>query len=935
MHSKRLAAVSTAIILLGASLFLAGCPVGSKVDGETEVEGEADGEAEADGDGEPDADGEPAADGGLTEEDIEVLREQGQEEGWTFEVALNPVTTYPLDQIVGDNESELPAAPEKMFEKDGVIPAKQGQLPASFDWGGHAELPPVRAQGTCGSCWSFATNGVVESLIAIVDGVQRDLAEQYLISTNTLDWGCDGGNRAFLFYDNAETSCGRTGAVMEADFPYSAVEEEADCPYDIAYRLESWGYVANENPSVEQIKQAIKDFGPVYVSVTADTAFQAYSEGIYNRPAETDQTNHGVVLVGWDDDQGTDGVWLLRNSWSGGWGESGYMRIEYGAANVGRWATYAVYADFESPEGEDEGEGECAIDSEAPVITACPDDLGPLDLDSNCEVAIPDLTPGVTATDNCGIPTITQSPAAGTAISVDAHVIFTATDGGGLTDTCQITLTVAPCEGEEGESEGESAEGEPADEGELGIAWSTHLGGQFDEYGLGIAVDSSANIFVTGATYSSGWVSGGWDTGFASEGEEEEGERERDWDGFVVKLTPSGAHVWSSYLGGSENDSGRGIAVDDAGNVFVTGETESSDWVSGGWDITYGYGLGAASDGFVVKLTSSGAHAWSSYLGGPFRDGGKGIAVDGDGSILCTGNTYSSGWVSGGWDTTYQYGAGFVVKLTSSGAHTWSSYFGGSDHDGGTGIAVDTSGNVLVTGYTHSSGWVSGGWDTTFEDGEGEEESGKDGFVAKFSATGAHVWSSYLGGSEEDLGRGIALDGSGNVLITGTTESHDWVSGGWNTTFGGGDGEEEGEREQEGGEEEEERERDGFVVKLSPSGTHAWSSYVGGSGWDEGQCIAVDGSGNVLVAGITRSRGWVSGGWETVQHGAGFVARLTSSGAHIWSSYLTDKVYGITVDAGRNVLATGQIGEYDRATDRWDNDAFVVMIADSGGGGDG
>ncbi|MCP4589351.1 MAG: hypothetical protein GY842_01270, partial [bacterium] len=154
------------------------------------------------------------------------------------------------------------------------------------------------------------------------------------------------------------------------------------------------------------------------------------------------------------------------------------------------------------------------------------------------------------------------------------------------------------------------------------------------------------------------------------------------------------------------------------------------------------------------------------------------------------------------------------MKLTSSGEHVWSSYLGGNHDDDGLGIAVDASGNVLVTGSTSSSGWVSGGWDTTYDGGnEGEWEEGEhrpdyDAFVAELTPSGAHVWSSYLGGNGSELGYGIVADGSGNILVAGSTSSSGWVSGAWDTTHNG--------------------ESDGFVVKLGEYG----------EGEDEGECAA-------------------------------------------------------------------------------------------------
>jgi len=317
-----------------------------------------------------------------------------------------------------------------------------------------------------------------------------------------------------------------------------------------------------------------------------------------------------------------------------------------------------------------------------------------------------------------------------------------------------------------------------------------------------------------------------------------------------VKLSSSGAHLWSSYLGGAYKDSGYGITVDGGGNILVTGATESSDWVSGGWDTSHG----GFDDGFVVKLSGSGSYLWSSYLGGSHNDYGRGIAVDENGNALVTGRTQSSGWVSGGWDTSHNFFFdGFVVKLSSSGSHLWSSYLGGSSYDEGRSIAIDSSGNALVAGETRSAGWVSGGWDTS-RGGSG------DGFVVKFSGSGSHLWSSYLGGSSYDEGHGIAIDGNDNLLVTGETQSTSWVSGGWDISF--------------------ESPKDAFVVKLSDSGSHLWSSYLGSSGSHIGYGIVVDQNGNALVTGSTDSLSWASGGWDTSYGGStdGFVAKIEGSG---------------------------------------------------------
>jgi len=286
------------------------------------------------------------------------------------------------------------------------------------------------------------------------------------------------------------------------------------------------------------------------------------------------------------------------------------------------------------------------------------------------------------------------------------------------------------------------------------LAWSTYLGSGGDDYGLGIAVGASGGVYVTGVTQSSGWASGGFDPTYNG-----------GQDAFVVKLSSSGEHVWSTYLGGSSSDSGDGIAVDASGSVYVTGTSDSSGWTSGGFDPTYNGG----GDAFVAKLSASGEHLWSTYLGGGDDDQGGGITVDTSGAIYVTGATRSSGWTSGGFDTTYGGGRdAFVVKLSSNGQHLWSTYWDGADQDWGHGIAVDGSDGVYVTGTTTSP------------------LNGIDAFVLKLNSSGEHLWSTSLGGSDWDEGEGVAVDTSGSVYVTGETCSSGWTSDGFDTTFNGG-----------------------------------------------------------------------------------------------------------------------------------------------------
>ena len=430
------------------------------------------------------------------------------------------------------------------------------------------------------------------------------------------------------------------------------------------------------------------------------------------------------------------------------------------------------------------------------------------------------------------------------------------------------------------------------------VEWGSYIGGTNTDYARGVATDASGNVYVAGQTFSSGWVSGGYDDSY-----------EGHSDGFVVKLGANGAHLWSTYLGGANDDEAWGVATDALGNVYAAGTTYSDGWVSGGWDDS----LGGSRDGFVVKLDANGAHLWSSYLGGTNEDYALGVATDASGNVYAGGYTNSPDWVSGGWDESLGGGNvnGFVVALTPAGAHRWSTYLGGTNNDSVNAIATDDLGNVYAAGHTSSPDWVSDGWEI-------DHGGGLDGFIVSLTPGGAHRWSTYLGGTSTDYVWGVATDASGNVYAAGTTYSPDWVSGGWDNELGG--------------------ERDGYVVSLTSSGDYRWSTYIGGEGLDNGYVVATDSVGNVYTVGETQSIGWVSGGWDT-EHGGeydGFVVSLTSAGEHQWSSYFggenNDYARAVATDAWGSVCLAGYTESSDWLSGGWDElygentDGFVVRV---------
>lgn len=284
----------------------------------------------------------------LSAQDIEALRQRGPQEGWTFTIGETSATRLPVSGLCGlvrpaDWYKLAPSAP-------GAQQQSKSSLPGAWDWRQYNCLTPIRDQGRCGSCWAFAGMGAFESTILINDGVPVDLSEQWLVSCTQGD--CSGGFQGtaftFLSCGGRQDPCGGSGAVWESAFPYVARNDPCGCPYAHPYCLSSWSYVGTypAPPSISAVKQAILDHGPVSASMWVNDPFVAYTGGVFNACGGTSLGNHAVVLVGWDDSQGTAGVWILRNSWGTDWGEAGYARIEYGCLNGVPWdVEYVVYAD--------------------------------------------------------------------------------------------------------------------------------------------------------------------------------------------------------------------------------------------------------------------------------------------------------------------------------------------------------------------------------------------------------------------------------------------------------------------------------------------------------------------------------------------------------------------------------------------------------------
>jgi C1A family cysteine protease len=250
----------------------------------------------------------------LSTKEILILKQKAESEKWTYDVGENSATKSHIDQLCGF----VPPSNLNHYSNSNLNLQTSYDLPDSFDWrdpqgqlGADWDCTtPIRDQGACGSCWAFATVGILESNILIHDNDSVDLSEQWLVSCNqeTLEngdpWGCAGGNFTANDYHSGERKgkCGGYGAVLESDFRYVASSDEpCNGPYNHPYAIDSWSYICQNDSPIEQIKQAIYDYGPVAAAVYVSTNFTVYNGGIFNSsdkdPIYPDAVNHGVLIV--------------------------------------------------------------------------------------------------------------------------------------------------------------------------------------------------------------------------------------------------------------------------------------------------------------------------------------------------------------------------------------------------------------------------------------------------------------------------------------------------------------------------------------------------------------------------------------------------------------------------------------------------------------
>jgi uncharacterized protein (TIGR03437 family) len=474
------------------------------------------------------------------------------------------------------------------------------------------------------------------------------------------------------------------------------------------------------------------------------------------------------------------------------------------------------------------------------------------------------------------------------------------------------------------------------------LSYASYLGGTGKELARGVATDSAGNVYVSGGTTSTNLTV---TPGVAQP------KLAAAADAYVAKFSPAGALIYTTFLGGHRTDYSTGIAVDGAGNAYVTGMTNSTDFPvsTGAYQGTYGGSGGntcqTGGDAFVTKLNPSGSQLlYSTYLGGNQDDIGSGIAIDSSGNAYIAGSTLSRNFPisSGAFQMTFAGSGGqtgkppcngypwfnsgdvFVTKLNPAGTQlVFSTYLGGSFDDSALAVAVDSSQNVYVGGFTlsHNLPVTAGAYQSSFHGSDYQNEffNSGDGFVGKLASSGASlVYLTYLGGSGDDAVTALYPMNDGSVWVAGSSSSQDFP-----VTAGAVQKSYVGYLtlpfliEQNIG--------DGIAAHINPSGSELlYSTYFGGSQNDMATAIGVDAAGLVYLAGYSDStsafpitsdalqpRMAGDGGSELYfNYGDGFVAVINpAAGALVYSSYyggsLDDEFFAMCLDGKGGVWATG------------------------------
>lgn len=394
--------------------------------------------------------------------------------------------------------------------------------------------------------------------------------------------------------------------------------------------------------------------------------------------------------------------------------------------------------------------------------------------------------------------------------------------------------------------------------------------------------------------------------------------------------------IWATYYGGENDEEGNAVATDHLGNVYVAGKTVSINNIASldGHDRH----LGGEWDAFLVKYDPTGNRLWATYYGGNRRDIAHAVCTDPSGNVYLAGYTDSNTDIAfNGHDNVYNEFSdpegtrfdrdAFLVKFNTNGIRIWGTYYGGEDFDSyipraetAFGVCSDGDGNIYLTGFTSSeTGIAHNGHQNNYAGNE-------DAFLVKFNTYGARQWGTYFGSAALDRANAICTDPWGNIYITGKTEGTNMAHFGHDMFYSGN--------------------TDAFLTKFSQDGILMWSTYYGGSDYDEGFSVATDGSGNVYLAGVTKSIGEIShNAFDATFNGDSdaFLVKFNFLGNRLWGTYYggngSELNSAVTVSKNGDIYLAGSTSSqsgiatnngYDKTFNNGGHDGYLVRFNDAG-----
>jgi gliding motility-associated-like protein len=437
------------------------------------------------------------------------------------------------------------------------------------------------------------------------------------------------------------------------------------------------------------------------------------------------------------------------------------------------------------------------------------------------------------------------------------------------------------------------------------MVWATYYGGSNENGFISICTDSQDNIYITGITLPTNLptqlLPGAFFQSVGGGG----------YDTFILKFTTKGIRLWATYYGGFDSDNCASILADSQDNIYITGETGSSDFPT--QELTGAYfqaNMAGIDDAFIIKFNKNGTRQWATYYGGSGYDVAKSLTTDSQDNIYITGNTFSHDFptqsLPGAYNQIkYLYSEDiFIVKFNSQGVVNWATCYGGESFDEVSTIRADSQDNIFITGETYSTDFptqqLAGAYN---QSGLGGSTGTLNAFIVKFDKVGQRKWATYYGGSVYDIGLSICFNSKDDIYITGLTISKDFpvqlFTGAYNQTHNAGN-------------------FDAFILKFNNKGVRIWSTYYGGSSNDQGYSICSDSQNNIFVTGYTESTDLPtqqlnSEYWQPTNAGKEdyFIVKFNDQDSRKWATYYggenSDWGKGLAVDSQNSIYCIGYL----------------------------